>query len=188
MTQWFKWQMPTCATHREEALRNVLQRQMNMLKWSVVVCLQMKASVWLERLGTSSFKLRGLWLESMGNIFVCVFRTSSEIFVFLQAVRVDNLLIKYNSSSKYWIEVTFLGSSVLNVEMVVLGESSQDGRIRGFHNHGDRFRPPTWLVGPLPNGRTFWLINGRPILTTCELGWSSKYYPQPKKYEVLLLS
>jgi len=62
---------------------------------------------------------------------VCGSRTSSEIFVFLQAVRVDNLLIKYNSSSKHWIEVAFFWSSILNVEMVLLGESSQDGRIRG---------------------------------------------------------
>ena len=98
---------------------------------------------------------------------MCAFRTSSEIFVFLQAVRVDNLLkdllIKYNSSSKHWIEVAFF----FGLPSILLGESSQDGRIRGFHNHGDRFRPLTWLVGPLPNGRTFWLINGDPIPTTC---------------------
>ena len=36
-----------------------------------------------------------------------------------------------------------------------------DGRIRGFHNHGDRGIVPfsDRVVGPLPNGRTSWLIN-----------------------------
>ena len=28
------------------------------------------------------------------------------------------------------------------------------------NNHGDRFRPLSRVVGPLPNGRTLWLING----------------------------
>ena len=40
----------------------------------------------------------------------------------------------------------------------LLGGSSHDGRIRGDHNHGDRFRPlkhRVVVVGPLPNGLKF---------------------------------
>ena len=35
-----------------------------------------------------------------------------------------------------------------------------------MNNHGDRKSPKDRVVGPLPNGRTLWLINGGPILTT----------------------
>ena len=33
-------------------------------------------------------------------------------------------------------------------------------------NHGDRKSPKPWVVGPLPNGRTSWLINGGDPFTT----------------------
>ena len=46
--------------------------------------------------------------------------------------------------------------------MPLLRGSPQDGRIRGSLAHGD----PKWVVGPLLNGRTLWLINGGGILTT----------------------
>ena len=34
------------------------------------------------------------------------------------------------------------------------------------NNHGDRKSPKDRVVGPLPNGRTPWLINGGTLLTT----------------------
>ena len=42
----------------------------------------------------------------------------------------------------------------------VLGGSGPrtDGYV--VKNHGDRFRPLSRVVGPLPNGRTPWFING----------------------------
>ena len=38
-------------------------------------------------------------------------------------------------------------------------------RNSGFHHHGDPLSPKDRVV-PCPNGRTLWLINGGPILTT----------------------
>ena len=34
------------------------------------------------------------------------------------------------------------------------------GNIQVFNNHGDRKSPRPGVVGPLPNGRTSWLVNG----------------------------
>ena len=40
----------------------------------------------------------------------------------------------------------------------VLGGSSHLGYV--VNNHGDRKSPKDRVMGPLPNGRTSWLING----------------------------
>ena len=42
----------------------------------------------------------------------------------------------------------------------LLGGSSQLGYGYVVTNHGDRKSPKDQVVGPLPNGRTLWLING----------------------------
>ena len=54
---------------------------------------------------------------------------------------------------------------------------SQDGLVYVVNNHGDRKSPKDRVVGPLPNGRTLWLIDGGDPNHLRVLGWSSKQGP-----------
>ena len=56
------------------------------------------------------------------------------------------------------------------------------------NNHGDRMSPKDGVVGPLPNGRTPWLINGGPDpnhLLTRPGSPSSKYPPRVSMQHIL---